>query len=177
MISKWSLGACWLSCRKRCGGSWGASGAAPLDRGCYGLGPQAPRPVPLRRLRFVGHPITMQDLEHATFSEQALAGPCTGSVPLGIGKLNLGLLLLLIGPPGVGKTTIIRDIARMLANDYGKRVMIVDTSNEIGGDGDIKGKTSCRNWVNAISHVFISFVVFILWSAAFLLKSLEGLRE
>lgn len=30
-----------------------------------------------------------------------------------------------------------RDIARMLANDYGKRVMIVDTSNEIGGDGDI----------------------------------------
>lgn len=30
-----------------------------------------------------------------------------------------------------------RDIARMLADDYGKRVMIVDTSNEIGGDGDI----------------------------------------
>ncbi|GAV64043.1 AAA domain-containing protein [Cephalotus follicularis] len=45
--------------------------------------------------------------------------------------------LLLIGPPGVGKTTIIREVARMLANDYKKRVMIVDTSNEIGGDGDI----------------------------------------
>lgn len=45
--------------------------------------------------------------------------------------------LLLIGPPGVGKTTIIRDIARMLADDYKRRVMIVDTSNEIGGDGDI----------------------------------------
>lgn len=30
-----------------------------------------------------------------------------------------------------------REIARMLADDYGKRVMIVDTSNEIGGDGDI----------------------------------------
>ncbi|XP_059662703.1 protein SEEDLING PLASTID DEVELOPMENT 1 [Cornus florida] len=48
-----------------------------------------------------------------------------------------GTSLLLIGPPGVGKTTIIREIARMLANDYEKRVMIVDTSNEIGGDGDI----------------------------------------
>ncbi|GFP79625.1 uncharacterized protein ycf45 [Phtheirospermum japonicum] len=48
-----------------------------------------------------------------------------------------GASLLLIGPPGVGKTTIIRDIARMLANEYEKRVMIVDTSNEIGGDGDI----------------------------------------
>ncbi|XP_058095689.1 protein SEEDLING PLASTID DEVELOPMENT 1 isoform X1 [Magnolia sinica] len=45
--------------------------------------------------------------------------------------------LLLIGPPGVGKTTIIREIARMLADDHSKRVMIVDTSNEIGGDGDI----------------------------------------
>ncbi|CAL5046101.1 unnamed protein product [Urochloa decumbens] len=45
--------------------------------------------------------------------------------------------LLLIGPPGVGKTTVIREIARMLADDYNKRVMIVDTSNEIGGDGDI----------------------------------------
>ncbi|KAJ9153538.1 hypothetical protein P3X46_026965 [Hevea brasiliensis] len=48
-----------------------------------------------------------------------------------------GASILLIGPPGVGKTTIIREIARMLANDYKKRVMIVDTSNEIGGDGDI----------------------------------------
>ncbi|GMH05594.1 hypothetical protein Nepgr_007434 [Nepenthes gracilis] len=48
-----------------------------------------------------------------------------------------GASLLVIGPPGVGKTTIIREIARMLADDYRKRVMIVDTSNEIGGDGDI----------------------------------------
>ncbi|KAK6929154.1 Stage III sporulation protein AA, AAA+ ATPase domain [Dillenia turbinata] len=45
--------------------------------------------------------------------------------------------ILVIGPPGVGKTTLIREIARMLADDHMKRVIIVDTSNEIGGDGDV----------------------------------------
>lgn len=30
-----------------------------------------------------------------------------------------------------------REIARMLADDHMKRVIIVDTSNEIGGDGDV----------------------------------------
>lgn len=61
----------------------------------------------------------------------------SGSAKLLQDLVKDGSSLLLIGPPGVGKTTIIRDIARMLANDYRKRVMIVDTSNEIGGDGDI----------------------------------------
>lgn len=37
----------------------------------------------------------------------------------------------------LGLPNFFREIARMLANDYNKRVMIVDTSNEIGGDGDI----------------------------------------
>ncbi|XP_072964452.1 protein SEEDLING PLASTID DEVELOPMENT 1 isoform X2 [Typha angustifolia] len=65
-----------------------------------------------------------------------------GRVVAGSGNLLRDLVkdgesLLLIGPPGVGKTTIIREIARMLADDYKKRVLIVDTSNEIGGDGDI----------------------------------------
>ncbi|XP_058747418.1 protein SEEDLING PLASTID DEVELOPMENT 1 isoform X3 [Vicia villosa] len=61
----------------------------------------------------------------------------SGSAKLLQDLVQDGASLLLIGPPGVGKTTIIREVARMLANDYKKRVMIVDTSNEIGGDGDI----------------------------------------
>jgi len=45
--------------------------------------------------------------------------------------------LLLLGKPGVGKTTAIREIARVLADEMEKRVVIIDTSNEIAGDGDI----------------------------------------
>ncbi|GAB4144747.1 MAG: AAA family ATPase [Candidatus Promineifilaceae bacterium] len=46
-----------------------------------------------------------------------------------------GNSILLVGRPGVGKTTMLREIARVLSES--KRVIIVDTSNEIGGDGDI----------------------------------------
>ena len=44
---------------------------------------------------------------------------------------------LLLGRPGVGKTTMLREVARFLADDMNKRVVVVDTSNEIAGDGDI----------------------------------------
>jgi stage III sporulation protein SpoIIIAA len=46
-----------------------------------------------------------------------------------------GKSILLLGRPGVGKTTMLREAARILAET--KRVVIVDTSNEIGGDGDV----------------------------------------
>jgi stage III sporulation protein SpoIIIAA len=49
--------------------------------------------------------------------------------------IESGKSLLLLGRPGVGKTTILREAARILAET--KRVVIVDTSNEIGGDGDV----------------------------------------
>ena len=48
-----------------------------------------------------------------------------------------GKSVLLLGRPGVGKTTMLREVARVLADDLNKRVIIVDTSNEIAGDGDI----------------------------------------
>jgi Cdc6-like AAA superfamily ATPase len=88
----------------------------------------------------------------------ASSAPCTASrpsataaggggpdLPRGPGRLRhhrhhrghrrSGKSILLLGRPGVGKTTMLREAARMLAET--KRVVIVDTSNEIAGDGDI----------------------------------------
>ncbi len=48
-----------------------------------------------------------------------------------------GKNILLLGRPGVGKTTMLRELARVLSADAHKRVIIVDTSNEIAGDGDV----------------------------------------
>ena len=48
-----------------------------------------------------------------------------------------GKNILLLGRPGVGKTTMLREVARVLADEAKKRVVIVDTSNEIAGDGDV----------------------------------------
>ncbi len=51
--------------------------------------------------------------------------------------VETGQSILLLGRPGVGKTTALREIARVLADDLEKRVVIIDTSNEIAGDGDV----------------------------------------
>jgi len=60
-----------------------------------------------------------------------------GTVVMVRDLLDSGHSLLLMGRPGVGKTTALREIARVLADELEKRVIVIDTSNEIAGDGDI----------------------------------------
>ncbi len=61
-----------------------------------------------------------------------------------------GQSILMLGPPGVGKTTMLREAARVLAEQ--KRVVIVDTSNEIGGDGDVPHPAIGRARRMQVSH-------------------------
>ena len=60
-----------------------------------------------------------------------------GTIAIISDMIESGESVLLLGRPGVGKTTMLRETARVLADDLRKRVVIVDTSNEIAGDGDI----------------------------------------
>lgn len=60
-----------------------------------------------------------------------------GTVAPMLDLVERGRSILLLGPPGVGKTTRLREVARVLADEFNKRVIVIDTSNEIGGDGDI----------------------------------------
>jgi stage III sporulation protein SpoIIIAA len=60
-----------------------------------------------------------------------------GTVDILRDVIESGKSLLLLGRPGVGKTTLLREAARVMADNLGKRVVVVDTSNEIAGDGDI----------------------------------------
>jgi len=60
-----------------------------------------------------------------------------GSIALIRDIVEQGQSILILGRPGVGKTTLLRETARVLADEANKRVVVVDTSNEIAGDGDI----------------------------------------
>jgi stage III sporulation protein SpoIIIAA len=64
--------------------------------------------------------------------------------------IESGQSILMMGPPGVGKTTLLRESARVLAET--KRVVIVDTSNEIGGDGDVPHPAVGRARRMQVSH-------------------------
>ena len=64
--------------------------------------------------------------------------------------IESGQSILMLGPPGVGKTTMLREAARVLAEN--RRVVIVDTSNEIGGDGDVPHPAVGRARRMQVSH-------------------------
>src|ERR671933_789519 len=66
-----------------------------------------------------------------------------------------GRSILMMGRPGVGKTTLLREAARVLADDLRKRVMIVDTSNEIGGDGDMQHAVMIEAVENHMPEVIV----------------------
>lgn len=61
----------------------------------------------------------------------------SGHIDMVYDLLHYGRGILFVGRPGVGKTTVMREIARVLSDEFHKRVVIVDTSNEMGGDGNI----------------------------------------
>merc|ERR1712086_1206221 len=60
-----------------------------------------------------------------------------GNICLVRDLLESGKSILVLGKPGVGKTTVVREIARVLSDEMEKRVIIIDTSNEIAGGSDI----------------------------------------
>ena len=60
-----------------------------------------------------------------------------GTIEIVADLVESGKSILIMGRPGIGKTTMLREAARVLADDLDKRVVVVDTSNEIAGDGDI----------------------------------------
>ncbi len=60
-----------------------------------------------------------------------------GTIDIIADYIETGKSILIMGRPGIGKTTMLREAARVLAEEQRKRVVVVDTSNEIAGDGDI----------------------------------------
>jgi stage III sporulation protein SpoIIIAA len=60
-----------------------------------------------------------------------------GTIEIVDDLVESGKSVLIMGRPGIGKTTMLREAARVLADELDKRVVVVDTSNEIAGDGDI----------------------------------------
>jgi stage III sporulation protein SpoIIIAA len=76
-----------------------------------------------------------------------------GTVDIIRDVVESGQSILILGRPGVGKTTKLREVARVLADDLQKRVIVVDTSNEIAGDGDIPHPGIGRSRRMQVPHV------------------------
>ncbi len=77
----------------------------------------------------------------------------TGIVDILRDLIESGESVLLMGRPGLGKTTLLREMARVLADESNKRVIVVDTSNEIAGDGDVPHPAIGRARRMQVRHV------------------------
>jgi stage III sporulation protein SpoIIIAA len=75
--------------------------------------------------------------------------------------VETGKSILMLGRPGVGKTTALREIARVLADELNKRVVIIDTSNEIAGDGDVAHPAIGRSRRMQVAHPDLQHQVMI----------------
>ncbi|WP_376796497.1 R3H domain-containing nucleic acid-binding protein [Thermogemmatispora sp.] len=84
-----------------------------------------------------------------------------GSIALIRDIVEQGQSILILGRPGVGKTTLLREIARVLADEANKRVVVVDTSNEIAGDGDIPHPGIGRARRMQVAHTSMQHAVMI----------------
>lgn len=87
--------------------------------------------------------------------------PFYGSVDLLKDLIDAGQNILILGSPGSGKTTKLRDAARYLSTDCQARVVIVDTSNEIAGDGNISHEAVGRSRRLQVPHDKTQHVVMI----------------
>ncbi|RYX85283.1 AAA family ATPase [bacterium] len=85
----------------------------------------------------------------------------TGIVDILRDLIESGQSVLLMGRPGLGKTTLLREIARVLADEANKRVVVVDTSNEIAGDGDVPHPAIGRARRMQVKHVALQHDVMI----------------
>lgn len=85
----------------------------------------------------------------------------SGTVNIIKDLIEPGKSVLLLGKPGIGKTTMLREVARVLADDYEKRVVVIDTSNEIAGDGDIPHPSIGRARRMQVSHPSMQHKVMI----------------